>query len=1046
MGEDGELEVWEYRGGEFVSTQNWWKQIANPDLLNRGIFMPDSNLANLNSGVILDFKIITGIEESKEYYIAYIRPQNPLIQVKDETDTVVAQYYPSTLDVTAFGIETLTIQPYKDRTEQFLITLNWDAVRDKTSFGQSLHINKQNTIKLEEKNTDLINRGIFMPDSNLNDLPLGAVLNFGAISGISDDKEYYLKYVYARTGLIQIIDHGDNIVSQYYNGGKKSGIEKITVKGYQSSAGIASETFGIFVNWDAAGDFVDNEKHLHINKKNYYTDSEDIIQKFSDFNNQVEEIEKLTLNEDELQETLVVNDKFNGGGIWGLDLTKKDLFDGKILSMWGDELPEEPTYINHIKNIVAAYGVLIQISTSTNAAEGTVISQYVISNPSEVKTGIEDIVLTKVGTNGKEFHMTVDWDSISNDISGYIQIFSLPKTKGKGVDAETRLDNAETRLDDIFEPIFYDKESPDLTYIENGAILDAWNINCPADVALYLGYIRNNESPLIQFWYVQNDSSKILAQYYKPNTQPQTGIQDVEVVGLSNTALQSCSFMMRVNWDLIPADITSLDIIMNTSILRNTPNNNAFARIHKLEKSAAPQYLKNELYLNVFGDVIPESFKKKWFNVNKDLEILLLGDSIVGLINSSGEIPESEAMFLPPSMNYYHWTWGLWQRIVKNKPVYDRLDAVRNEIPSFTKTGDFEFVGTTGNEDKFNLPSTFGEWSVAAKTFQSNAADASVQFSWDLDSYEKLNIIHSLNPDGAPCKITVSGGNGKIEVSIDRISWVEANNFSVDQNSNPGNLNETQCSQQGHTLHQRHRRIWMRKAEGATGVQTITFARTDSDTSKYMYFWGTERWNQSTVIIQNIGRGGRTTALLNQNISDVVDRNPDLVIHSLSLANEWNSVLGTPEDSDASLMRDYNDFFFGGNESRPEYIEPRSMLTKSENYTKWAYLVVIPHGRGAYFDGDTLKNESTDLTTFPYYKYRKVGEYIKENGERYDGLSIINLFDQLINEGAYRGMTMEDTFAGTSQNPDSFTSDGIHLNGLGSLMWAKYLSPLFDRI
>ena len=83
---------------------------------------------------------------------------------------------------------------------------------------------------------------------------------------------------------------------------------------------------------------------------------------------------------------------------------------------------------------------------------------------------------------------------------------------------------------------------------------------------------------------------------------------------------------------------------------------------------------------------------------------------------------------------------------------------------------------------------------------------------------------------------------------------------------------------------------------------------------------------------------------------------------------------------------------------------------------------------------------------FPYYKYRKIGEYIRENGEAYDGLSIINLFDQLIHEGMYRGMTMEDTFSGTSQNPGSFTSDGIHLNGLGSLMWTKYLSPLFDKI
>ena len=1044
LGEDGELEIWEYQGGTFTLTKNWWKQIANPDLINRGIFMPDSSLVNLNNGVILDFKIVTGIDEAKEYYIAYIRPKNPLIQIQDETGAVVAQYYPNTQDTTATGIETFTLSA-GGKTERFQITVNWDAVGDKISFGKSLHINKKNVIPKEEKNLDLINRGIFMPDSNLYDLPAGAVLNFGVVSGIKEEKEYYLSYVYAKTGLVQIVDQDGNIVSQYYNNGQKSGIEQITVGTFNSTGGN-TEVFRIFVNWDAAGDFRDSGRLLHINKKNYFVYIDEIAENVAILEDEVEDVKETTLNKEEFQETLVVNDKFNGVQTWGLDHSKRELFIGKILAMWGDELPEEPIYIAHIQNKIAEHGVLIQIATTTNAEDGTVISQYDIASPSEVKTGIEDIVLTKVGTNGKEFHMTVDWDNISDDIRpDYIQVISLPKTKSKG-NVESRLDDAESRLDDVFEPLFYDTESPDLTYVQNGVILDVWNVNCPSNIPLYLGYLRNNDSPIVQFWSVQGDHTKILAQYYKANTQPQTGIQDVEVTGLSDTPLKGCSFIMRINWDLIGASLIKTDLVLNTSILRKSPNSNAFGRIHELEESSAPKYLQNELYLNVFGDVIPESFKKKWFNAEKDLEILLLGDSLVGLENSSGEIPESEAMFLPPSMNYYHWTWGLWQRIVKNKPVYDRLDAVRNETPSFTQTGDFEFVGTAGDGDKFNEPSTFGEWSVAVKTFQCNAANASVQFSWDLDSYEKLNIIHSLNPDGAPCKITVSGGDGKIEVSIDKSSWVEANNFAVDQNSNPDNLDATQCSQQGHTLHQRHRRIWMRRKEGAVGIQMITFARTDSDISKYMYFWGTERWNQATVIIQNIGRGGRTTALLNQNISDVVDRNPDLVIHSLSLANEQNITVGTPEDKNASLMRDYNDFFFGGNETRPEYINPRSMLTKSDNYTKWAYLVVIPHGRGTYFDGNTLKNESTDLTMFPYYKYRKIGEYIRENGEAYDGLSIINLFDQLIHEGMYRGMTMEDTFSGISQNPGSFTSDGIHLNGLGSLMWTKYLSPLFDKI
>ena len=72
------------------------------------------------------------------------------------------------------------------------------------------------------------------------------------------------------------------------------------------------------------------------------------------------------------------------------------------------------------------------------------------------------------------------------------------------------------------------------------------------------------------------------------------------------------------------------------------------------------------------------------------------------------------------------------------------------------------------------------------------------------------------------------------------------------------------------------------------------------------------------------------------NISDVIDRNPDLVIQSLSLVNETNVTL-------SNLKRDYKQFFFGGEDGDPDWIKQRSMLTKSENYTKYENLVFMPH-------------------------------------------------------------------------------------------------------
>lgn len=917
------------------------------------------------------------------------------------------------------------------------------------SKAKDLATNAQDTANQakEVSNQDLINRGVFMPDSDLKDLPKGLILNFGIIDGIKTNKEYFISHIRKEKSLLQVTDAIGNVIAQYYSSSQtQAGIMDIILTPLPEN----TERFKALVNWDAIGTVTSFSKKIHINKANLFVDA---LSEINFLKTCVTTLESGALTVDQLKEILSTNAQFNGKGFYGLDMSKQQYFTGKILAIWGSTMPNYPIYITHMRNFIGSYGVLIQITTD-NIYEP--IAQFEISRPTVIKTGIEDITLSPVGGSGLTFRMSVNWDNISTDIplTNEIQILELPTVKYDTSVLE-RLDSLDETVSNInteeldrlvLEPQFYDVNSPDLTYIRNNCILDAWNVNMPEGQALYLGYLRNDAQPLIQFWYIQDDPTKIVAQYYVGNIGIQSGVQDITITGLPGTGLGGKTFKMRINWDLVPATITKTGLIMNTSWLRLSPNFDAFKRIYRLEKDKAPAYLQNELYLNIFGDVIPDSFKKKWFDVDniKDLEILLLGDSIVGLISSSGAIDDCEAMFLPPSMDYYHWTWGLWDRIVKNKPIYDRLDAVRDGIATFEKIGTFEKLTSDAADSKLNTPPDFGEWSGAANTYQSYDTNAAVQFTWDLDAYGKLNLIHSLNPDGAPCKITVASGNGLIQVSTDKSVWIEANGFVVDQNSNPDNLTLTQCAEQGHALHQRHRRIWMRKMSDAKGVQSISFGRTDSDTAKCMYLWGVERWNHSTVIIQNIGRGGRDTGLLNKNISDVVDRNPDLVIHSLSLANEYTTKVGTPEDVNYCLCRNYSDFFFGGNSSRPDYVRTRSMLSKSDNYTKWAYLVIMPHGRGTYFSGNNAINAPATNDMLPYLKYRKMTEYVKEKGISYENLSVINLFDPLINEGRFRGMTIEETFGGVNQY--SLTSDAIHLNKRGSLIWTKYLAPIFDVI
>lgn len=76
--------------------------------------------------------------------------------------------------------------------------------------------------------------------------------------------------------------------------------------------------------------------------------------------------------------------------------------------------------------------------------------------------------------------------------------------------------------------------------------------------------------------------------------------------------------------------------------------------------------------------------------------------------------------------------------------------------------------------------------------------------------------------------------------------------------------------------------------------------------------------------------------------------------------------------------------------------------------------------------------------------YKIMTKFIKDNMTNYENASVIELFDQILHEGKRMGMTFEQTLAGTSNYAGSLTSDGIHLNRLGSAIYTKYLSALFD--
>lgn len=889
---------------------------------------------------------------------------------------------------------------------------------------------RKETIGIGKLNYDLINSGILMYDSEPDSMGTGVLLNFG-IDTLPDgyNKELYISFIRKSSGLIQVTDEDGKIVCQYYKGSEESGIKEVKLGSWKNSNINAYA----LINWDAINNVTSFGKKLHINKQNIYISKSYLSNVLADF-------EKIDITQLPYYRYWI--ERLSGDRIAGFDPKNKSVIIDKVISLWGKYDFSKRLILRFLKNLPGGFTKILIQFTTENPDE--IIAQYapIFDEP---LTGIQTYKLSNKSSApaGTEINITVNWDNISSNISSPVEVFYI-NDFDVNTPVDERVKELKVQIDGIFEAKSW-VENPNIDML-NGAILDVWNNNIvDKEETIYLGYVRRKNG-LIRFFGAANDSDNVVAQFYPRDPSVRNGIEKCEVVFLKGNNYGK-SFFVLINWDILEENLYNLkDVEFPLSLMRTTENLNAYKRIGELENAIISlsenkwitDFENNQLSVNIFGKVVSDELLNNINGYAKDIEIILLGDSLVGLEKSSGTIPENESMFLPPDCQYYHWTWGLFVNCVKNKPRYDRIDALRDGSNVFTKNGEFEKI-RSGGGTKLDTPTTMGDWSVAADTYQSNVNSASVAFAWDLQEYEKLNIIQSFNPDGALCKILIGDGtetyNGKVELSLDKKIWTEANNYEVNQNSNIGNLELTELEQLGKAIHQRHRRIWMRRKVDDETV-TVKFQKIDDDPTKYIYFWGTERWNGNTMIFVNLGRGGRTTDLLNKNISDVIDRNPDCIIHSLSLANEISTKI-------SNLETQYKRFFFGGNPDDPDWIKQRSMLTKSENYTKFSYLVIVPHGRGINFVGNTT-NVATIDNIPQYFRYKKMGKYVKDNSANYKNLFVIDLYDQILNEGLRMGMTFESALIGTETNPSSFTSDGIHLNRLGSALYTKYLASIFN--
>jgi len=411
-----------------------------------------------------------------------------------------------------------------------------------------------------------------------------------------------------------------------------------------------------------------------------------------------------------------------------------------------------------------------------------------------------------------------------------------------------------------------------------------------------------------------------------------------------------------------------------------------------------------------------------------DIEILLIGDSLTAFYNKT---PISNPEHSPCQMICLNYPYHIWNYLNDVEIDADRFDSTKNP---FSETGTwvdgYEFFES--GVIPYWTADTMGNGEITRYT---NDANASVSFSWDLDSYEKMHFIHRLDYRGTnSVTVAIAEGDGKAEV-WNGTAWVEVNGYNFSQQL----TENVEGSGYSNTLS--NWRLKMRKASGATGTINLTFSKgADSD---YMFYWGTEKWNGNRIIISNSSRGGREVHYFGDVVlNDIVGRKPDMVLMQLMLINDYDNEL-TSTHLTQTIIDFYQDFIFG---DRVGYENTNSLKNLSNDWADFELLTVVPHYRYEYFTHDNVFKKTDIFNTGDYMDetalivWNKVKKMIADKGVQF-----VDMGSAIKREAFARGWVLKETFNSSGLISDNgFTIDTVHPNDLGSLIWAKYLATIFD--
>ena len=627
------------------------------------------------------------------------------------------------------------------------------------------------------------------------------------------------------------------------------------------------------------------------------------------------------------------------------------------------------------------------------------------------QVGIQNIELTEQNSSGMKAYLTIDFDALlgssyeaetiqETEINTSIILSASLLSKGVPypLAEETSFDSGTTDKIAFSDLEFFFKE-PEKAYNSDGTLKQ-----------FYFDFTRNMSSSNLFIRIQEVGNIKADGACYA-SASFQTGTQTFDLRERSNSGLYckltvDCDVFTEIQTTPSP----SVALISDEVVLKGV-NYSKYLGIEKITENRFPNVV----------DKIP-NFKTKLLAQEEDLHIIWIGDSLIAktdLTHENGDLKPN----LPPSCTNRNTFYNSWKNIVKNKPDYDRYDSAIN---SFSETGTW----STTSSSEFDSPTWTGEFREQGElTRKSVTANANFSFDWDLDSYEKLNLIHRKGINGTSvATMVIAEGANKVEVLNDSGVWVEANSFIIDQFVDPAIATDGS----GFAQHLGNYRLKLRKKAGATGSVTITVSK--GNNAETLYFWGTERWNGVTILMSNLARAGRYIDTFGKvYLNDIYPRNPDLIMFEIPLVNECSSNLGNEQ----GIYDDLQDLVWG---DRAGNLNSNSFKDTSNDWADFEVVFIIPHTSSSWLDGDKPIEISNGLTATNVYNRTK--NLIDSKGD----IAFIDMNNVMQREGKKRNRNYEQALTGNENLYFpffNFTYDPVHQNDFGSLIWSENISSIF---